>query len=518
MRSVRVLRNIVTNYLRFFIAGVIGFVITPAMVHGLGDGGYGLWVTVFSLTGYFGLFDQGIRPSLVRYVSRDHARGDLDGVCRTVNSAIVLYTGVGVVALAATVIASLTFGRWLKLDPAQLESARVVVLIAGASVALGFPFGVFAATLSGLQRYDIANGIGIVIGVARALAFVAVLRLGGGVVALAWASLAMNLLGHALSALAVRRLLPALAYGRRWVNLERLRLIAAYSSYAFLGALAGSIAFQTDALVITGFMGAAAVTPFALAAGLVDNARSLVYAATWVLSPTASEFEALGETSKLHAMAVTGTRYSVLVSWPVLWGLLIFGGNLLATWVGARYSGSAALLTILSVPTFLALPLAAAAAVLFGVSRHRGVVVLSTLNAALNLGLSILWVRRFGLTGVAMGTAVPLLLVSGIAMAVYTCRALALPTWRYLGEGFVRPGLVSLAFAIPATLVQALWHPIGWGPLAAACIGPWLVFAAVAWRFGVSAAERVRWTRAVPGLFGVRPVPSGTSRLTQGVS
>ena len=43
------------------------------MVHLLGDGDYGLWVTVFSLTGYFGLFDQGIRPSLVRYVSRDHA-------------------------------------------------------------------------------------------------------------------------------------------------------------------------------------------------------------------------------------------------------------------------------------------------------------------------------------------------------------------------------------------------------------------------------------------------------------
>ena len=50
MRSLRVLRNAVTNYLRFFVAGIIGFVLTPILVHLLGDGDYGLWVTIFSLT------------------------------------------------------------------------------------------------------------------------------------------------------------------------------------------------------------------------------------------------------------------------------------------------------------------------------------------------------------------------------------------------------------------------------------------------------------------------------------
>ena len=84
MRSLRVLRNVVTNYLRFFLTGAMAFVLTPFMVRHLGDRDYGVWVTLFSLTGYFGLFDQGIRPSLVRYVSRDHAAGDHDGLARTI--------------------------------------------------------------------------------------------------------------------------------------------------------------------------------------------------------------------------------------------------------------------------------------------------------------------------------------------------------------------------------------------------------------------------------------------------
>jgi O-antigen/teichoic acid export membrane protein len=507
LRSVRVLRNVVTNYLRFLLAGVIGFVLTPLMVHLLGDGGYGLWVTVFSLTGYFGLFDQGIRPSLVRYVARDHARGDLDGMSHTLSSAFALYSVVGAVTLLATLGFAVPLTQFLRIDPAQREVARMVIMISGASMAIGFPLGVFGAALSGLQRYDIANGIGIAVTVLRAVAFVVVLRMGGGLIGLAWVSLAMNLLGYAVSWIYVRRLVPGLRMGLGQATRAHLKLIGAYSGFAFVGALANSIAFQTDALVITKFLGAALVTPFALAAGLIDNVRNLVFAATWVLSPTASELEARGESGKLHAMVIAGSKYSVLLSWPVLVALLVFGPNLLTTWVGPGYVGASTLLAVLAIPTLISLPQSAASSVLFGVSRHRGVVLLSILNAVLNLLLSVLWVRPYGVLGVAWGTAVPLGLVAGVATIGYTCRALNLSPGRYLGEGMLRPGLTTLAFLVPALVVQRLWNPMGWGPLAAAVAGCWVVFAVVAWRYGVSTEERSRWLRMIPGLFGAPPSP-----------
>jgi len=503
MRSVQVLRNVFTNYARFFAGGLISFLLTPVMVHLLGDGSYGLWVTVFSLTGYFGLVDQGIRPSLVRYVSRHKAAGDGDALARTVNSAVALYSGAGVLSLAITAVVAMNFGHWFKIDPVLLPSARVAVALAGLSLALGFPLGVFGATLSGLQRYDLANMIGIGIAVLRAIVFIIILRTGGGIVELAWGSLAANLVGHFVTFLTVRRLLPELPYGRRWVNGPTLRQIGAYSGFAFMGALATSIAFQTDSLVITGFIGAAAVTPFALAAGLVDNVRTLVYSATWVLAPTASEMETLGETEPLHAMLIAGSRYSVLLSWPVLAALVIFGGGLLSTWVGEKYRDAALLLTVLAVPTLLSLPQSAASSMLYGISRHKGVVTLSLLNALLNLGLSLLWVKRWGLLGVALGTAVPLALVGGVATAIYAARAMQLDVRRYLWEGMGQPALVSLAFVVPALAIQQLWHPTGWVPLGASVGGCWLLFAAAAWRWGIAAGERRRWSEALPRAFGL---------------
>lgn len=530
MRSVRVLRNVVTNYARFFLAGLIGFVLTPVLVHGLGDRDYGLWVMVFSLTGYFGLLDQGIRPSLVRYVARDHARGDDEGVSRTLSSALVLNGVIGVVALLVALAAAAALTRFLRIEPAQVPVIRHVILIAGLSVAIGFPLGVFGAALSGLQRYDLANYIGIAVGVLRALAFVAVLRLGGGLVGLAWVSLASNLLGHALSWAGLRRILPGLRLAPAKATRERLALIGSYSGVAFVGAIANSIVFQTDALVITTFMGAALVTPFALAAGLVDNVRSLVYSAAWVLSPTASELEARNEVESLHAMVVAGAKYSVLLSWPVLFALLVFGPNLLTTWVGHQYAhgpllatlfdpgrwrtadSAAPLLVWLTLPTLFSLPQSAASSVLFGVSRHRGVVALSLCNALLNLGLSLLWVGPYGLTGVALGTALPLALVGGVATMVYACRALKLPLLRYAWHGLWRPALVTLVFLVPAVAIQLLWHPVGWWPLAGATGVPWLCFAAVAWCFGLDHEERARWGRTVSGLFGPEPADGGAGR------
>ncbi|MEO5988206.1 MAG: oligosaccharide flippase family protein, partial [Candidatus Eisenbacteria bacterium] len=182
MRSLRVLWNVITNYLRFLLAAVIGFVLTPMLVHHLGDQDYGLWTTVFSLTGYFGLFDQGIRPSLVRYISRDHAIGDREGLSRTISSAIVLYTFVGVITMLVAVLLASRTDVWLRVDPALHDIAPVLVLIVGATLALGFPLGVFGAALSGLQRYDIANWVGMAIGVLRLGVFAAVVRMGGGLV------------------------------------------------------------------------------------------------------------------------------------------------------------------------------------------------------------------------------------------------------------------------------------------------------------------------------------------------
>src|SRR5208282_2465598 len=69
------LRNISSSWFGLATNLVVGFFLSPFILHHLGDDAFGLWVLVFSLTGYYGLFDFGIRSSIVRYVAQYKATG-----------------------------------------------------------------------------------------------------------------------------------------------------------------------------------------------------------------------------------------------------------------------------------------------------------------------------------------------------------------------------------------------------------------------------------------------------------
>src|SRR5262249_46444863 len=151
VRSVRVLKNVLTNYLRYVLSGAIGFVITPVMVHLMGDGSYGIWGLVASLTGYLAILARGVRASLVRYGSKDQAAEDRDLLQATINTALLIYTGVGAVTMLLTGGLVWQFARFFHVAPGGLESARHAVWLVGASAALRLPFMREGTVHSGLN-------------------------------------------------------------------------------------------------------------------------------------------------------------------------------------------------------------------------------------------------------------------------------------------------------------------------------------------------------------------------------
>src|SRR5882762_7953282 len=65
--KVRALKNVASSWAGLAVNVAVGFFLSPFILHHLGDEAFGLWVLIFSLTGYYGLFDFGIRSSLIRY-------------------------------------------------------------------------------------------------------------------------------------------------------------------------------------------------------------------------------------------------------------------------------------------------------------------------------------------------------------------------------------------------------------------------------------------------------------------
>src|SRR2546426_4226780 len=76
MRFSLILRAVATSWVAILANAAVGFLLTPYVLHHLGDEAFGLWVLVVTVVGYYGLFDAGVRSSVLRYASRHRALGD----------------------------------------------------------------------------------------------------------------------------------------------------------------------------------------------------------------------------------------------------------------------------------------------------------------------------------------------------------------------------------------------------------------------------------------------------------
>jgi O-antigen/teichoic acid export membrane protein len=114
--------------------------------------------------------------------------------------------------------------------------------------------------------------------------------------------------------------------------------------------------------------------------------------------------------------------------------------------MGPAYASSATYLAVLTIPQFTSVAQYASAFVLAGIAKHRPLAFLMLAEAIVNLVLSVVLVQKMGLLGVALGTVIPHLICTAVAIPAYTIRVLGMRWSDYLAA-YVRPVLCGLPVA-----------------------------------------------------------------------
>jgi O-antigen/teichoic acid export membrane protein len=412
-RSVKktILVNSVANGAGLVVQIALTFVLTPLLVHGLGDRRYGVWSLVESVIAYLTLFDLGIAAAVVRFSARFEGVGDQDRLNRVATCSLALFAGAGsgVLLIAGGLLAA--GWPWATVPADLAAQARSVLLLLALNLSLGLPLGVFPSLLDGLQRFVAKNVIRTAMRLVSAAVTVIVLRRGGGLVDLITAYLIVNLAEHGLMAGLCWLYLPALRLVPRLLDRETFRLIRGYSINAFLAMVAGRIAFQTDALVISLFLAPDYIAYFVVGARLVEYSKGLFSTVTGALTPAVSQLEARGSNEGIRRILLDGSRLGTWLLAPVAAGLIALGQPFLSLWVGPTYGEkSYPVMVILALPLALFGAQSVAGRILYGLGRLRQFTRAALIQALVNLALSILFARPLGIEGVALGTAIPFLI------------------------------------------------------------------------------------------------------------
>jgi O-antigen/teichoic acid export membrane protein len=461
LRLWHIARGVFSNWFTTGAMLAVGVFLQPFVVHRLGDLEYGVWVLTVSSISYLVLLDMGLNASVVRYISKGYAMQDHEGSSEALSA--VLWVRLQISALILLVSGGLAalFPLLFKVPPQLALDAREAVLVVGVTTAISMTFGIFNATLSAVNRYDLKS-YGTLLQLAiRLIGVVTVLMAGHGIVAIAFCELIAAAAGSALVFVLARKIYPELRITLARPKWEVLRTIWSYSFYAFLITIAVQLVYQSDNVVVGGLISTSAVTFYSIGNTLCRYTQQFLGSMTTTFCPAASTFESAGNLSALKSLYVNGTRATLVLSLPIVITLILRGQTFIGLWMGPQYARTSGIvLAILALALMFSLQNLTAGAMALGVEKHKVVAWWAVGEGIANLTLSVILARtRLGIYGVAIGTLVPSLVVHLVMWPNYVSRLVDVTVVQVFRDIWGPVFLCSIPFAVLSFAVNQMFPP-----------------------------------------------------------
>lgn len=414
------------SYASMFLSIVIGLVYTPVMIRILGQNEHGLYSTVSSTISMLSVLHLGFNSSYVRYFARYRHDNDEPAIARLNGLFIIIFTILGAVALVCGLFLSfnlqLVFDRGLTAD--EYVIARILMLMLTVNISVSFPMGVFGNIISANERFIFLKLVGMIRTVVSPVLTIVVLKLGGRSIGMVAVTMLLSLITDIVYIYYV-----FVRLRNRFVfhDFEKglLSSLFAYTTFIAINSVVDQINWNIDKILLGRYVGTAAVSVYAIGSVLYSYYMSFSTAISGVFTPRVhgivqrwqNDSTTLGQ--ELTELFIKVGRVQFLLLGLIASGLVLFGKQFIALWVGSGYEDSYYIMLLLVLPASIALIQNLGIEIQRAENRHQFRSIAYAIMALLNLVLSIFLCQKYGGIGAAIGTAISLIVANGFVMNVY---------------------------------------------------------------------------------------------------
>ena len=466
----RVLIAATTGWAGTLLSFAIRILLAPFVIHRLGNTDYGLIALVGSFAAQGALLDLGIGPAVTRHVAAYHAQKDYDSAHSLIATALVLYCGIGLVALVIGLVIAAFFPDIFNVPADERHIAVTVAMLAVVNIAISIPCATARAVLNGLHKYAHANALTFAWGVLSAAVTVVILLAGGGVIALVTSSIPITLAIQIATVWCVIRLAPELRFGFRGARRDMVRVLWSFSLSIFVMDVAYNIQTKIDEMIVGFFLPISAITPYSVARKLSEMPQGLVAPFLGAFVPVSSQLHTEGSLAQLKSLYLVGSRVHLALLTLLAGMIIALAGPILALWIGPAYAEYAPLAVILTLAYVIEFSHYPGGGILQGMIRHQPLAIAVSCTGAASLVLSVILVRPYGLIGVAIGTLVPTAALAFGYVWPYTARTVGVSLFEIVRRVAAPALLPAIPMAVAFYLVELFVEPkglVGLGSVAA---------------------------------------------------
>jgi O-antigen/teichoic acid export membrane protein len=399
---------------------LVSIISVPLTVGYLDTERYGLWITIGSFFGWLQIADLGLGNGLTNLLAQERAQSNDSGARVAITSTIVMLSAVSALLLLL-LLTAIPFAPWGRVFGTSTriseDEVRLALLICACVFAVGFPLGIVDKIYAGLQEGFVLNYWNIASNVTSVVALIAAVRFGRGLPLLVIALWVVPAVVRVASAaeLFFRRhpeLKPALADAR----VKTMKALWNSGSQFFVAQLAAVAMWQNDNIVISQLFGAGAVGPYSLAFRLASTYLALANIWLGPLWPAYADAAARQDFVWIRGTVRRSTILATVASTIVGAGIVVLGKFVIVLWArSAAMAPDRALLFPVGALVPIYVFCNSQAMALNGLGRLRGQMFYGMAAAVLNVGLSIILGRNFGIAGVCWATVIAALLPAFLA-------------------------------------------------------------------------------------------------------
>lgn len=480
----RKLGTIIT-YIQMILTMVVSLVYTPYMLDKLGESEYGLYNTVASTISLLAILNLGFGSGYIKYYSIYKRKNDSDSIKRLNGLFIKIFSVIGIVALACGLFIAehlaIVFDDGLTTQ--EYDLARILMIILTINLAISFPMSVFSTIISAHERFVVLKLVGILKTVCGPLVTIPLLFSGFRSVAIVVVTVAVSLVADIIYLFYV---LFVLKERFLWFGAEKnlMKELAIYTSFIAINLIIDQINWNIDKLVLARIKGTVAVTVYTIGYTLntyyimVSMAVSSVY--TPLVHRIVNTFkEDLEEQKKqLTDLFTRVGRVQMLILGLFGTGLILFGREFIAVWVGQETNEAYYVVLLLAIPATIPLIQNVGIEIQRAMDKHRFRSIAYSAMAIINLVISIILCRFWGPVGCAVGTGISMILANGLIMNIYYHKhcnidvrffwrnivrilpGILIPFGLFFGCSFCFPVSCSYKALIPWTLLYSLLYCI----------------------------------------------------------
>ena len=409
-------KGVSSGYAKMLLMILIQLFMVPFTLKFLTRAEYGVFAIAGDILLWLGLLQLGTGASLNSRAAQLIGRRDTKHLSELASTAFILQVVAAGLMVVIGGFISQTVNSWFAVsEPIEGLSLVVFMLILGASIRITAQ--VFNGLLIANKQIHVDNLLGMGLFLFRTALTIVFLLLGMKLMALAWSALIATATVSLITYFRVKKQMPEVRIQSGLFRKEHVRDLLGNGVWFTIGGLAGILIVNLDRFMVGRFVSLEAVTFFIITGKLYYIADKLHQQVFNVMRPYFGQLHGQGRIDKLSDLYHAAFSGSLLLSVFMASVIYLLNGWFISWWVGPEfYLGNT--ISFLFALNFVlqssVLPNRILLASTLFKMPHQNIARVS--EGVLNLALTLIFVKIWGIPGVLLGSVVATVLCSAIFM------------------------------------------------------------------------------------------------------